>query len=265
MKDSGLEVASYPYYKPANRGFDFEGMTQCLKGLKPGSIILLHPCAHNPTGVDPTPEQWRTIGTIIKENDLFPLFDSAYQGYASGDLEKDATSIRIFQELGIQMVLTQSFAKNMGLYGERVGAVHITCTTPEIAKKVLSQLKIVIRPMYSSPPLHGARIAAAILNNKENFEAWRRELKMVADRILWTRTALKNELNKIGTPGNWDHIVNQIGMFSYTGLTAKQCEILIDKYHIYLLKNGRISMAGITTKNVAYIANAMKDAILSTQ
>lgn len=244
---------------------DFPGMFSAISKAKHGSIILLHACAHNPTGLDLTDDQWKRLAGLFKQNRLFPFFDSAYQGFASGDLNKDAYSIRLFTELGFQLVVTQSFAKNMGLYSERIGAFHIVTASKESSVKVLSQLKLVIRPMYSNPPAHGARIVSKILTDPTLYNEWIEELTLVSKRIIDMRAALKSELERLQVPGKWDHIVTQIGMFSYTGLTPQQCEILINKFHIYLLKNGRISMCGITTKNVSYLAAAIKDAVVSTQ
>jgi aspartate/tyrosine/aromatic aminotransferase len=151
-------------------------MIKDLNNAQPGSIILLHTCAHNPTGADPTPEQWHKIASVMKENDLFPFFDSAYQGFASGDLEKDGYSMKYFLQQGFQMVVAQSFAKTMGLYGERTGAMHVVCADKSTAEKVLSQVKMIIRSNYSSPPIHGARIAGRILTNVDNRAQWLNEL-----------------------------------------------------------------------------------------
>ncbi|EAR96809.2 class I/II aminotransferase (macronuclear) [Tetrahymena thermophila SB210] len=265
IKSSGLNFKQYRYYNPKNMSLDFNGMFTDISMAKPGSIVLLHACAHNPTGLDLTEDQWKRLAGLFKQNRLFPFFDSAYQGFATGDLNRDAYSIRLFTELGFQLIVTQSFAKNMGLYSDRIGAFHLVCANKETAAKCLSQLKLVIRPMYSNPPAHGARIATKILTDPTLYNEWMEELSMVSRRIIDMRTALKNELVRLEVPGNWNHIVTQIGMFSYTGLTPEQVEILINKYHIYLLKNGRISMCGITTKNVGYLAAAIKDAVLSTQ
>lgn len=261
FKKAGYELREYPYWKAETRGFDCEGMLQALSTAPAGSVVLLHPCAHNPTGVDPTPAEWERIAQLISEKRLVPYFDSAYQGFASGDLEKDAFSIRLFVERGFQIALSQSFAKNMGLYGERIGAFHVVCADRITAEKVLSQLKTVIRPMYSNPPLHGALIAARILGDPALRESWMNELKEVSNRIIQMRGQLRGELEKLGTPGDWSHITNQIGMFSYTGLTVPQCERMIANWHCYMLKNGRISMAGMTTGNVEYVARAVKDCI----
>jgi aspartate/tyrosine/aromatic aminotransferase len=261
FKAAGLEVRDYTYYDPKTKGLDINGLLKDLENAQPGSIILLHTCAHNPTGVDPTPEQWHQIAKVMKENDLFPFFDTAYQGFASGDLEKDGYGLRYFIKEGFNMVIAQSFAKTMGLYGERTGALHVVCSDKATQEKVLSQIKIIIRSNYSSPPVHGARLASKILNVPEYRNQWLQELKAVTDRMNHMRAALKEQLVKNGTKGNWDHVTNQIGMFSFLGLTPKQCEQMISKHHIYMTGNGRISIAGLTSKNVEYVANAIKDVV----
>lgn len=177
---------------------------------------------------------------------MYPFFDTAYQGFASGDLDKDGYGLRLFLKEGHQLLICQSFAKVMGLYGERTGAMHVVCADKDTAAKVLSQVKIIIRTDYSSPPKHGARIAAKILGEKANRDQWLKELVAVTERMNGMRTALRAALEKNGAKGTWDHITTQIGMFSFTGLTAKQCEQMIKKHHIYLTKNGRISIAGLT-------------------
>jgi aspartate aminotransferase len=240
--NAGLTVAEYTYYNPKGRNFDMNGMMQYLNTLPSGSIILLHASAHNPTGVDPTQDQWRQIAELMKTKKLIPYFDTAYQGFASGDLEKDAFPIRLFNQMGFQMLVSQSYAKNMGLYGERVGALHVVCHNPKTAEKVLSQLKLVIRPMYSNPPQHGALIVHRVLSNPEYYKRWAQELADVSKRIIEVRHLLRKNLEDLKTPGTWEHITDQIGMFSYTGLNEKICETLINKYHVYMLKNGRISL-----------------------
>jgi len=240
--NSGLKVAEYPYYNPKDKNFDADGMFSHLQTLPENSIVLLHAAAHNPTGVDPSHEQWNQIMTIMKTRKLIPFFDSAYQGFATGCLERDAYAMRLFNENGFQMLVSQSYAKNLGLYGERIGALHIVCHNSKTAEKVLSQLKLVIRPMYSSPPQHGAIIVSRILSKPEYFKKWTEELAAVSKRIIEVRHILRSELERLGTPGKWNHITDQIGMFSFTGLNEKICESLINKYHVYMLKNGRISL-----------------------
>ena len=173
IKESGLRYIEYPYFNPKTKGLNYEELIRCLSFAKTGSIVLLHVCAHNPTGVDPTESQWRGIAKVAKERKLLPFFDSAYQGYASGDVEKDVRSLRIFMEEGLQFLVAQSFAKNFGLYGERIGALHIVCETKEVKEKVLSQIRLKIRPMYSNPPLHGARIVATILADPLYTAQWK--------------------------------------------------------------------------------------------
>lgn len=163
----GFEVEEYRYYKADTCALDFEGMMEDLKKATPGSWVLLHTCAHNPTGVDPSFEQWKEVAKVVKERKLRPFFDTAYQGFVTGDLDKDGESLRYFVNEGINVVAAQSFAKIMGLYGERVGALHVFCDTPETATKVMSQFKILVRINYSFPPIHGARIAGLILNTED--------------------------------------------------------------------------------------------------
>jgi aspartate aminotransferase len=234
FRDSGLEVRGYRYFDKKTAGLDFEGLKEDLKvsvvaettrrhrlryslvdqNAPAQSIVLLHACAHNPTGVDPTPAQWKEISDIVKERKLFPFFDMAYQGFASGSTDRDALAVRLFVSEGHQIALAQSFAKNMGLYGERAGAFSLTTADPEEKARVDSQLKIVIRPMYSNPPLHGARIANTILNSPELYGEWEAEVKGMAERIISMRERLYNELTATHkTPGEWGHIKSQIGMF----------------------------------------------------
>jgi aspartate/tyrosine/aromatic aminotransferase len=265
IKESGLKVGFYPYWDANTKGLNYKGMCETLEKANEGTVVLLHACAHNPTGVDPTEEQWRGIAKICKARGLVPFFDSAYHGFASGDVAKDRKAILIFQEEGLSFAVSYSFAKNFGLYGERIGALHFCCQTKQAATNVLTQLKAIIRPMYSNPPQNGALIVFRVLSNPQSNRAWLGEVKAVSNRINDMRIALKKALIDNQTPGNWDHITNQIGMFSFTGLNSKQCELLTKKYHIYLVSSGRISMAGINTKNVQYVADAIKDAVVNVK
>lgn len=210
FSDSGLEVKQYKYYDKDTIGLDFDGMVADLKAAPNQSMVLLHACAHNPTGIDPTPEQWQQISNVIKEKGHQPFFDMAYQGFASGDTDQDAYPLRLFVKDGHQVVLAQSFAKNMGLYGERVGCFSVVCDSPEERKRVDSQIKIIVRPLYSNPPVHGARIASEILNNPELYKQWLGEVKGMADRIIKMRALLKQNLKDLGSKHNWDHITNQV-------------------------------------------------------
>ena len=255
----GMDVRQYRYFDKKTKGLDFAGMMADLKNATPGSCVLLHTCAHNPTGVDPTLDQWKQIAQVCKEKALYPFFDTAYQGFVTGNLDKDGEGLRYFVNQGFEMVISQSFAKIMGLYGERTGALHFVCKDKDTAGRVLSQVKIIIRTNYSSPPTHGARIASAILNDLSLRQQWLNELVAVTDRITKMRKLLRSTLEKIGAKGTWNHVTDQIGMFSFTGLTPAQSDAMVKKHHIYMTKNGRISVAGLTTKNCEYVAKCIKD------
>ncbi|XP_071092053.1 aspartate aminotransferase, mitochondrial-like [Haliotis cracherodii] len=257
FKHAGIEVKSYRYYDPSTCGFDFSGACEDISNVPEGSVIVLHACAHNPTGVDPTPEQWKELSQLIKKKKLFPYFDMAYQGFASGDTVKDAFAPRYFLQDGHQVALSQSFAKNMGLYGERAGAFTIVCKDTDEASRVMSQLKIIIRPMYSNPPIHGARIVSTILNSPDLRKEWLVDVKGMADRIISMRTKLSDGLKREGSSRSWQHITDQIGMFCFTGLKPDQVERLTKEFSVYLTKDGRISMAGVTSGNVDYLAQAI--------
>jgi len=215
-----------------------------------------------PAGVDPTPEQWNSILGLTQRRRLLPFFDSAYQGFASGDLDRDAASVRMFAGTpGVEMILAQSYAKNMGLYGERVGALSVVANTSDNAKRVQGQLGLVIRPMYSNPPIHGAAIAQRIMEDPELLAEWKHELKGMADRINDMRATLFDALVARNAPGDWSFIKKQIGMFSFTGLTKAQCEHMTNKWHVYLTMDGRISMAGVRKSTAGRLADAIVDAL----
>jgi aspartate aminotransferase len=258
-RDAQVPQRTFSYYHPESRGLDFAGLMDDIKNAPNGSFFLLHACAHNPTGVDPTEEQWREISYQFKLKNHFPFFDMAYQGFASGDPERDAKAIRIFLEDGHQIGCAQSYAKNMGLYGQRAGCLSILCEDEMQAVAVKSQLQQIARPMYSNPPVHGALVVSIILNDPELKSLWLTEVKGMADRIIGMRKALRENLESLGSPLSWEHVTNQIGMFCYSGMTPEQVDRLTNEYHIYMTRNGRISMAGVTTGNVVYLANAIHD------
>ncbi|XP_006352160.1 aspartate aminotransferase, cytoplasmic [Solanum tuberosum] len=261
---AGLSVKYYRYYDPATRGLDFQGLLDDLTAAPSGAIVLLHACAHNPTGVDPTIDQWEKIRKLMRSKGLLPFFDSAYQGFASGNLDADAQSVRMFVADGGECLAAQSYAKNMGLYGERVGALSIVCKDSNVASKVESQLKMVIRPMYSNPPIHGASIVATILKDRQMYDEWTVELKAMADRIISMRQQLYDAMQARGTPGDWSHIIKQIGMFTFTGLNVEQVSFMTREYHIYMTSDGRISMAGLSSRTVPHLADAMHAAVTRT-
>lgn len=253
----GLEVKKYRYFDSKTNGFDLAGAIEDISKIPAGSIVLLHACAHNPTGVDPRPEEWQKLSQVIKDKGLFPFFDMAYQGFATGNVDNDANAVRTFVKDGHQVILAQSFAKNMGLYGERVGALTFVCDNKDIAAKVMSQVKILVRVMYSNPPINGARIVTEILTDPELRKEWLSDVKLMADRIISMRTQLRSNIEKAGNKRSWQHITDQIGMFCFTGLKPEEVERLTKDYHIYLTKDGRISVAGISSGNVEYVADAI--------
>ncbi|XP_057653406.1 aspartate aminotransferase, cytoplasmic [Diorhabda carinulata] len=264
FKNAGFEEGrSYRYWDNATRGFDFAGMMEDLRNAPKDSVIILHACAHNPTGTDPTPEQWTEIAEVIKERQLFPFFDCAYQGFASGNLVKDAAVVRKFAAEGFEFFCAQSFAKNFGLYNERVGNLTVVVNNADLVPAVKSQLTLVVRGMYSNPPSHGAKIVAYVLNNPDLYNQWQDHITTMSSRIIDMRNQLRNALEELRTPGDWSHLTKHIGMFSYTGLNEKQSEHMVKKHHVYMLRSGRISMCGLNSNNVHYVAKAIHETVTS--
>nr|AEE61851.1 unknown [Dendroctonus ponderosae] len=261
--NSGMEWKFYKYYNPEQKGMNFCGMCEDIENIPEKSIILFHAIAHNPTGFDPSPDQWKRLSNLCMERNLFVFFDMAYQGFATGDAEKDASSVRQFIKDGHQVAVAQSFSKNMGLYGERIGALTLV-TNPLVASKeelerVNSQMKIVIRAMYSNPPLYGARVVSQVLNEQALRCQWLKDIKGMANRIQSVRQLLVAELKKVGSEKNWEHICKQIGMFSFTGLNKEQVEKLTKEHSVYLTADGRISVASLGGKNIPYVARAIHE------
>ena len=259
FNDSGLPTKTYRYYHPETKGLDFEGMMEDLRNAPSESPVILHAAAHNPTGVDPTHEQWKEISSVCKEKNHFVIFDSAYQGFASGDPDTDAFSVRQFVKDGHDIALAQSFAKNFGLYGHRVGVASLIVADKKQQSAVTSQFKIIARPMYSNPPIQGSRIVKLILSDPALKLQWMGEVDGMASRIISMRTKLRTELEALGSTVSWEHITNQIGMFCFSGLTPEQVQVLRRDHHIYMTSNGRISMAGVTSDSISYLAKAIHE------
>ena len=265
-----LPIQNYPYFSSETKGLNYSGMLSTIEEAPSGSIILLHACAHNPTGVDLTHQQWIDLSKVIRAKKHFPFFDCAYQGFASGDLEHDAWAVRYFISQGFELCIAQSFAKNFGLYGERAGAFHfVTGPGPDATNtigRIASQLAILQRSEISNPPAYGARIVSTVLNDPRLFAEWEDNLRTMSGRIKDMRAALRKKLEELnGKDGSWKHITDQIGMFSFTGLTEKQVLKLREDAHIYMTKNGRISMAGLNTNNIDYVAQAIHEAVKETE
>jgi aspartate aminotransferase, cytoplasmic len=240
-------------------------MVSTLSTAPRGSIVLLQACAHNPTGVDPTEDQWKTIAQVLKDHGLIPFFDCAYQGFASGSLSRDNFAIRFFSDQGFDMFIAQSFSKNLGLYGQRVGCFHFVASpglnAQDTITRVQSQLSALQRTIISNPPIYGAKIASIILNDEELLVDWRGDMRTMSGRIIKMRHSLKQALTELRTPGDWSHITRQIGMFAYTGLSEAQVLELRNKWHVYMTEDGRMNMAGLTTGTVNYFAQAIDDVV----
>ncbi|CAN1134205.1 Aspartate aminotransferase, mitochondrial, partial [Linum perenne] len=257
--NASVPTRIYRYYHPHSKGLDFAALMNDVKNAPDGSFFLLHPCAHNPTGVDPTEEQWREISNLFKVKNHFPFFDMAYQGLVSGDMDRDAWSIRVFLDDGHLIGCSQSFSKTMGLFEHRVGCLSVLCSDTEKARQVQSQLHRITGAMYGSVPSHGLVLLSTVLSNPELKSLWTKEVKSMANHIQSTRSTLRESLELTGSNHNWEHITKQVGIFSLSGLTPDQIDRLADDFHIYTTPNGRISMTGITTSNVSYIANAFHE------
>jgi len=256
FESAGFKVVTYPYYDAATHGVDFDAMAAALRALPAGSISVLHACCHNPTGVDLSPEQWRQVVDIVRERQLVPFLDIAYQGFANG-IEADGAAIRLFADSGLTFLVASSFSKNFSLYGERVGALTIVDQSSDESARVLSQLKRVIRASYSTPPTHGGMIVTAVLGDAELRRDWEVELGEMRDRIKAMRAALAAALAKRCPQHDFSFIVRQNGMFSYSGLGADQVQRLRDDAGIYALTSGRICVAALNTANVDYVAEAI--------
>lgn len=263
LSAASFPTLSYRYIDNTGCGFDFEGMLSDLKQTPKRSVVLLHSCAHNPTGVDPTEAQWQEILQVFIDNELFPLFDNAYQGFVTGDPDTDAFAVRTFADAGVQMVVCSSFSKNFGLYGDRTGALHVVTSGEVEAQKVGSVLRAIARTLYSTCPTQGARIVATILSDEQRRNAWLRECNEMANRMNSVRAVLHEGLLRHDARGSWDHVVQQRGMFSYTGLPVAAIRRLRTEFHIYMLEDGRISIAGLNASNVDRFCAAVA-AVLGT-
>jgi len=266
FKNSGYtELRKYRYWDQSGKNLNLTGMIEDLANAPPKSVVILHACAHNPTGVDPTKEQWEKIADICQEKDLFPFFDCAYQGFASGCLDTDAWAVRYFVSRGFELFCAQSFSKNFGLYNERAGNLTVVMKDQNNIVNFKSQMTLIIRAMYSNPPAHGSRIVDTVLSDPVLYQEWRDCIKVMSSRIIDMRAGLRKRLEDLGTPGDWSHITTQIGMFSYVGLSEEMCMFLQKEKHLYLLKSGRISMCGVTPENIDYIAKAINEAVVKYQ
>ena len=260
---AGIHSHFYPYFDAATNGVNIAEMLEKLSKLPAKSIVLLHPCCHNPTGADLTPAEWDQVIEVLKKQDLIPFLDIAYQGFGQG-LEEDAYAIRALDQSGMNFIVSNSFSKIFSLYGERIGGLTFVCDDQATAQKVLGQLKATVRRIYSSPPTTGALIVDQVLNDAALTETWQAELQEMRERIIRMRQILNEKLSHAVPERDFSYLVKQQGMFSYTGLSAEQVDILKDQYAIYLLRSGRMCAAGLNLKNIDYVANSIAEVIKAT-
>ncbi|MCG2593767.1 aspartate/tyrosine/aromatic aminotransferase [Ramlibacter sp. XY19] len=253
---AGFPVETYPYYDAAKRGINFDGMLTALNTAAAGTIVVLHACCHNPTGYDLTPAQWDQVVAAVKARKLVAFLDMAYQGFGQG-IAEDGVAVQKFIASGENFFVSTSFSKSLSLYGERVGALSVLCQDKEECARVLSQLKIVIRTNYSSPQIHGGQIAATILNTPELRALWEKELAAMRVRIKEMRVSLVEKLKAAGVKQDMGFIAQQVGMFSYSGLSKDQMVRLRDEFGVYGIDSGRICVAALNTKNIDYVAGAI--------
>jgi aromatic-amino-acid transaminase len=256
FRDAGFEVGTYPYYDADKRGINFDAMLAALNKAAAGTIVVLHACCHNPTGYDMTPAQWDQVVAAVTSRKLIAILDMAYQGFAQG-IAEDGLAVQKFIASGEDFFVSTSFSKSLSLYGERVGALSVLCSSKDEAARVLSQLKIVIRTNYSNPPTHGGQVAATILNTPELRTLWEKELAAMRVRIKEMRGALVDKLKAKGVQRDFSFIAQQVGMFSYSGLTRDQMVRLRDEFGVYGIESGRICVAALNTRNIDYVAECI--------
>jgi aspartate/tyrosine/aromatic aminotransferase len=253
---AGAHVDMYPYYTKAKKGFDVESMVGFLETLPEKTVVLLHACCHNPTGCDPTSADWKEISSVFKEKRLFPFFDCAYQGLGDG-LDKDAEAIRLFLADGHEMAIAYSCSKNFSLYCQRTGALFIVGEDSSVKTRTASHVKRIIRALYSNPPAYGAQIAAKVLKSEELKNLWLKDLDGMRRRLNVMRDTLIQRLNARSKRQKFDFLRNHKGMFSFIDLTKEEVQKMIEKYGIYMTDNGRISVAGLSMKNIDYVVSSL--------
>lgn len=255
FEGAGFKVATYPWFDSETNGVRVEALLEKLNTLPERSIVLLHPCCHNPTGADLTNAQWDAVIEVLKARNLIPFLDIAYQGFGAG-MEDDAYAIRAVASAGLPALVSNSFSKIFSLYGERVGGLSVVCEDAEAAGRVLGQLKATVRRIYSSPPNFGAQVVATVLGDEKLKASWLAEVEAMRKRILSMRQELVNVLKEAVPGHNFDYLLKQRGMFSYTGLSAAQVDRLREEFGVYLIASGRMCVAGLNASNVQRVAQA---------
>lgn len=256
FKAAGINIRDYRYYDKNTHGLDWNGLIEDLSQAEEGDVVLLHGCCHNPTGIDPTPEQWETLAKMSAEKGWLPLFDFAYQGFANG-LEEDAYGLRAFAKLNKELLVASSYSKNFGMYNERVGAFTLVAGNEETANRAFSQVKTIIRTLYSNPASHGGSTVALVLKDEALKAQWIAELDEMRGRIKEMRQKFVDLLKEYGAEQDFSFIVKQNGMFSFSGLSPEQVDRLKDEFAIYAVRSGRINVAGITEDNIRYLCESI--------
>lgn len=256
FEGAGIEVGEYPYYDKDTNGVKFDEMVAFFNGLNKNDVVLLHPCCHNPTGIDLTNAQWDALLDVVKNKQLIAFMDIAYQGFGE-DMDKDAYAIRKAVDLGLSLLVSNSFSKNLSLYGERVGGLSVVCPSEDEARIVQGQLQFTIRRIYSSPPAHGGHVVDIVMNDETLFNDWVAEVYVMRDRIREMRQKLREVLESKVQGRSFEYLTTQQGMFSFTGLTPEQVQRLQDEFAVYMVSNGRMCVAGLNSRNIDYVANAM--------
>lgn len=256
FESAGFEVKEYAYFSPEKHGLDFAAMRSDLQAMPNGSLVLLHTCCHNPTGADPTPEQWKEIVDLCKSKNFVPFLDFAYQGFGDG-IEQDALPVRLFAEANLPFVISSSFSKSFSLYRERVGGFTVVTADADEAKRVTSQVKRVIRTNYSNPSSHGGQIVALVLGDAALRKKWEGELTEMRERIQRMRTLFVERLNGLGVKQDFSFIKHQKGMFSYSGLPLEAVRRLRSEFGIYVVDSGRICVAAMNEKNIIPVSDAI--------
>ncbi|KAJ5888747.1 hypothetical protein N7495_008788 [Penicillium taxi] len=261
---AGIKPTFIPYFSKKTNKFDFESFTAAIKALPAQSVVLLQSSAQNPTGCDPSPEQWSELAKIFSQRGHLAFFDAAYPGFASGDIDADLAGVRLFAEQEIPLVLVSTYGKCFGLYSERVGVLSIVVPDVEVGKKIETQLRLLARAENGSPPDFGPKIVETVLSDESLERNWRQEVRGMAIGLKSRRSTLRAALEKLETPGDWQYITDQNGMFSYVDFSLEQVNLLRNKHHVYLQDSGRISIAGLNHFNIDYTARSISDVIKST-
>jgi len=260
FEGAGFVVNTYPYYDAAAHGINFKKMMACLGELPAGSIVLLHACCHNPTGVDLSTAQWEDVATVVKTRELVPFLDIAYQGFGDG-IDSDAHAVRMFSELMAPVFVANSFSKTFSLYGERVGGLSVVTRDPDEAARLLSQLKRTVRTNYSNPPTHGGQIVTTVLNDDQLRALWVSELEAMRNRIRGMRQSLAEKIRQRVPAVDFSFVTRQRGMFSYSGLSKAQVQRLREEFSVYAIESGRICVAALNSANIDYVADSVASVI----